>query len=163
MSEPASLFPPARGETALRRALDCLREGFQIIGFDWKYVYVNPAAARHGRRSPAELVGRPITEAYPGIDRTYLFSVLRRAMEERSSHVFENLFTFPDGSTGWFEIRVQPVPEGICVYSADIDSRKRAELARERDANVIHRSPLTARLRGALSRAFGGRSDNPRR
>ena len=156
MSEPAALFPPGFDETPLRRALDCLREGFQIVGFDWKYLYVNPAAARHGRRTPGELVGRAMAEMYPGIDQTYLFTVLRRAMEERTSHVFENLFMFPDGSTRWFELRVQPVPEGICIYSADIDARKRAELARQHDANVIRRTPVGSRLRSALSRAFGG-------
>jgi PAS domain S-box-containing protein len=162
MSELAGLFPPESTEAPLRRALDCLREGFQIIGFDWKYVYVNPAAARHGRRTPAELIGRAMTEAYPGIDQTYLFTVLRRAMEERRSHIFENLFTFPDGTERWFEIRVQPVPEGICVYSADIDARKRAELARAHDAHVIRRTPIGSRLRSALSRAFGNPSDDHR-
>jgi PAS domain S-box-containing protein len=162
MSEPAAFFPPEPGDATLRRALDCLREGFQIIGFDWRYVYVNPAAARHGRRSPAELVGRSMADMYPGIDQTSLFTILRRAMEERTSHIFENLFTFPDGTSRWFELRVQPVPEGICIYSADIDARKRAELARQHDANVIRRTPVGSRLRSALSRAFGGPSDDHR-
>lgn len=130
MSELPGLLPPTIDEAPLRRALDCLREGFQIIGFDWKYIYVNPAAARHGRRSPAELVGRTMTEAYPGIGETPLFGILRRCMHERTGHVCENQFTFPDGSRRWFEIRVQPVPEGICVYSADIEERKQAERAR---------------------------------
>lgn len=131
MSELTSLLPPPTEGDPVRRALECLREGFQIIGYDWRYVYVNPAAASHGRRTARELIGRPMTEAYPGIDRTPMFAVLRRCMDERSSHVLENEFTFPDGATRWFEIRVQPVPEGICIYSADIDSRKRRQMARE--------------------------------
>lgn len=132
MSEIPGLLPPALERDPIRRALDCLREGFQIIGFDWKYIYLNPAAASHGRRDARELIGTRMVEAYPGIDQTPLFEVLRRCMDERSSDVFENEFTFPDGSTRWFEIRVQPVPEGICVYSADIEQRKRKQLARER-------------------------------
>ena len=36
-------------------------------------------------------------------------------MEERVPQVFENEFTFPDGTKRWFELRVQPAPEGICV------------------------------------------------
>jgi PAS domain S-box-containing protein len=112
-----------------RRTLDSLREGFQIIGFDWRYIYLNPAAASHGRSTPEALIGRVMWEAYPGIDRTPVFAVMKECMVERNRRVFENYFTFPDGSGRWFEIRVQAVPEGICVYSADIHDRKMTSLA----------------------------------
>ena len=49
MAEPVNLQPTTVHHDAIRVALDCLEEGFQIIGRDWRYVYVNPAAARHGR------------------------------------------------------------------------------------------------------------------
>jgi two-component system cell cycle sensor histidine kinase/response regulator CckA len=127
MSEVVSVFPPSIEQDPIRRALDCLAEGFQIIDSDWKYVYVNPAAARHGRRDATELAGKPMAEAYPGIDRTPLFAVLRTCMDERTSRVVENQFTFPDGSTRWFELRIQPVPVGICIYSSDIEARKRRQ------------------------------------
>jgi hypothetical protein len=148
MSDPTGLVPPPVDRDSLRQALDCLREGFQIIGYDWRYIYVNPAAASHGRRAAGELIGKPMTEAYSGIDRTPMFTVLRRCMEERTSHVLENEFTFPDGTTRWFEIRVQPVPEGICIYSADIENRKRRQLAR--DGNPAARSILQ-RIRNLFS------------
>jgi PAS domain S-box-containing protein len=125
MSEQVGLLPPVLTEDPVRRALDCLQEGFQILGFDWRYLYVNPAAARHGRRPAHELIGRSIIDEYPGIDRTPLWDRLRGSMEGRRSQVFETEFTFPDGARRWFELRVQPVPEGICIYSADIDARKR--------------------------------------
>jgi PAS domain S-box-containing protein len=86
---------------------------------------LNPAAARHSRRPAQELIGQSIFEEYPGIDQTPMFARLRRSMEERVPQVFENEFTFPDGSKRWFELRVQPAAEGICVYSTDIDERKR--------------------------------------
>lgn len=125
MADLGGIFPPTLEPDPVRRALDCLQEGFQIIGYDWTYVYVNPAAARHGRRSADELIGRRMNEEYPGIEGTPLFDRLRRCMDTRRSEVFENEFTFPDGASRWFEVRVQPVPEGICVYSSDIDYRKR--------------------------------------
>jgi hypothetical protein len=37
-----------------------------------------------------------LVEAYPGIDRTELFGVLRHCMEQRTSAAVENEFTFPD-------------------------------------------------------------------
>jgi PAS domain S-box-containing protein len=128
---PADLWPSTpEDDHRSRDALDRLLLGFQIIGFDWRYLYVNPAAARHGRKqNPRELVGRTMMEAYPGLENTRLFRELERCMRERCVAAFENEFTFADGTTQWFELRVQPVPEGICVYSIDIRDRKEAALA----------------------------------
>ena len=125
MADPVNIHPPSVDSDPLRTALESLSEGFQIIGPDWKYIYVNPAAARHGRRDAAALIDTPMIDAYPGIDHTELFGVLRRCMEQRTSAVVENEFTFPDGTRQWFELRIRPVPAGICIYSADIEHRKR--------------------------------------
>jgi len=120
-------------ERRYRSTLDNMLEGCQIIGYDWRYLYVNDALARHGRRSREELLGHTMMEAYPGIEKTEFFSVLRRCMKKRIPHRMKNEFTFPDGSRGWFEFSIQPVPEGIFILSIDISERKRAEQAlRER-------------------------------
>jgi PAS domain S-box-containing protein len=116
-------------ERRYRNVLDNMMEGFQIIGFDWRYLYVNDAAAKHGRRKKEELLGRTMMEMYPGIERTELFAVLRRCMEKRVAQRMENEFTYPDGSKGWFELSIQPVPEGISVLSVDITERRRTEEA----------------------------------
>jgi len=125
MSDLVGVFPPSLDRDPLRQALDCLAEGFQIIDREWHYVYLNPAAARHGRRTAEELIGHSMFEEYPGIEQTAMFARLRRSMEERIPQLFESEFTFPDGRTRWFELRVQPAPEGICIYTTDIDERKR--------------------------------------
>lgn len=149
MSETVSVHPPAVDRDPVRVSLDCLREGFQIIGFDWTYVYVNPAAARHGRRESGELTGQPLSAMYPGIERTEVFEVMRKCMSERTTHVLENEFTFPDGSRRWFELRIQPVPTGICVYSSDIDDRKRHELSGASHPGLLSRlSALLLRVLG---------------
>ena len=127
MAEPVYIRPPNLQDDPVRAALDTLKEGFQIIGPDWRYVYVNPAAARHGRREVSELIGKPMMDVYPGIDATPMFEVLQKCMEQRTSHILENHFTFPDGTTQWFELRIRPVPVGICIYSADIEHRKRRQ------------------------------------
>ncbi|MGD2066977.1 MAG: PAS domain S-box protein, partial [Candidatus Bathyarchaeota archaeon] len=114
-------------EYRFRSTLDSLMEGCQIIGFDWRYIYVNDAIAKQGRQTKEEMLGHTMMERYPGIENTELFTVLRRCMEERTSHQLENEFTFPDGAKGWFELRIQPVPEGIFILSVDITERKQAE------------------------------------
>jgi two-component system cell cycle sensor histidine kinase/response regulator CckA len=130
-------------DDSVRRTLDHLLEGFQIIAPDWRYVYVNPAAARHGRSTPDVLEGRIIWEVYPGIEQTPLFGVMQDCMTNRSSRVFDNEFSFPDGGSRWFEIRVQAVPEGICIYSADIHDRKTASTEYTRAGR---RRPIWKRL-----------------
>jgi hypothetical protein len=48
-------------------------------------------------------------------------------MTERIPCTMENHFQFPDGGDAWFELRIEPVPEGICIHSVDIQARKHAE------------------------------------
>ncbi len=110
-----------------RPVLDHLLEGFQVISYDWRYVYVNPAAAKQGRSTPEALEGRLMWEAYPGIELSPLFTLMKQAMEQRTSASLENHFTHADGSQRWFELRIEPVPQGLCVHSIDIEDRKRAE------------------------------------
>jgi two-component system cell cycle sensor histidine kinase/response regulator CckA len=109
-----------------RYTLDGMLEGCQIIGFDWRYLYINDAAARHGRRPREEYLGRTIMELYPGVESTKMYAALGRCMAERTVQHMENEFTYPDGSTAWFELSIQPVPEGIFVLSYDITEHKRA-------------------------------------
>lgn len=53
---------------------------------------------------------------------------MKDCMQNRISHQFENEFTYPDGSVGWFDLSIQPVPEGIFILSIDITEKKKAEL-----------------------------------
>ncbi|CAN5438993.1 hypothetical protein BH11PSE9_BH11PSE9_05970 [soil metagenome] len=118
----------ARRSSALYlHTLDNMLEGCQIIGFDWRYRYVNAAGCRQNRRRMAALIGSTMMEVYPGIEQSEVFAILRRCMEERSSHECETEFAFPDGSHAWFFLNVLPAPEGISIFSVDITERKRAE------------------------------------
>ncbi len=108
--------------------LDHLLEGFQLIGFDWVYLYVDPVAARQGRTTPEALVGRTMWQAYPGIEGTPLFATMQEVMAQRTPRAIENLFEFADGTKRWFELRIEPMPQGLAVHSVDIDDRKRAQL-----------------------------------
>ncbi|MEO6601237.1 MAG: ATP-binding protein [Polyangiaceae bacterium] len=116
-------------EERYRSTLDTILESCQLIDFDWRYLYLNPAAAIQNRKANPELLGRRMPEAWPGIEATDVFALLRTCMEERIGVRGENEFEFADGHKGWFDVRVQPVPEGIFVLSVDISERRRAEIA----------------------------------
>ncbi|MBL8088829.1 MAG: CHASE3 domain-containing protein [Anaerolineales bacterium] len=111
------------------RVLDTMLEGCQIIGFDWRYLYVNDVVANQGHVTKDELLGRTMMEVYPGIDETPLFDTLRNCMKERTPARIENHFIYPDGQSGWFELSIEPVAEGLFILSVDITERKRNEEA----------------------------------
>lgn len=127
-----------RAEEALRESevryhstLDNMLEGCQIIGFDWRYRYLNNAVALQTKQKKEALLGRSMTEVFPGIEQTPLFAELTRCMNERVAAHLENEFVFPGGSKSksWFELSIQPVPEGVFILSIDISERKRGEAA----------------------------------
>lgn len=114
-----------------RRVLDKMIEGYQIIDHNWQYVYVNDAAASHGRRSKEDLLGHSMMEVYPEIENTEMFGFLKRCLQERVPHHMENEFVYPGGRKGWFELSIHPAPEGIFILSIDITEKKSAEEKRE--------------------------------
>lgn len=116
-------------ELQFRSTLDNMLEGAQIIGFDWRYKYINNSFTRHSKYTKEDLLGYTVMEKFPGIEQTGIFKVYQRCFDERISAHLENEFAFPDGSIGWFELSFQPIPEGIFILSIDITERKKAEAA----------------------------------
>ena len=111
-------------ELKYRTTLDNMMEGCQIIGFDWRYLYINGAAAKHGRRGSEEFIGKSMMELYPGIETTEMFSTLSRCMKDRLPQKLENEFLYADGSKGWFHLSMEPVPEGVFILSEEITKEK---------------------------------------
>jgi len=156
-------------EERLRTTMDTMLEGAQIIGFDWRYLYVNDTVAAQGRQAKEALLGQTMMQAYPGIEQTELFATLRQCMDERIATRMENEFTYPDGAIGWFDLNIQPVPEGLFILSHDITEHKRAEWALQAseqrfralienapdgitlvnaEGKVVYASPSTSRILG---------------
>ncbi|NPV00808.1 MAG: PAS domain S-box protein [Brevinematales bacterium] len=114
-------------EKRYRRTLDYMIEGCQIIDRDWRYIYINDAAAAHGKLKKEELLGHTMMEMYPGIENTALFDILRTCIDKGIPHRMENEFFYPDGKKGWYDLSIQPVPEGIFILSLEITKNKQAE------------------------------------
>ncbi|MDI1233032.1 MAG: PAS domain S-box protein [bacterium] len=107
-------------QSLLNTLLDNLQEGVQVIDRDWHYKYLNNSLEKRNKFKDGELIGKSMLDIYPGIQDSKLFKILARCMTKRTSFKMETAFVMPDNSTGWFELNIQPVPEGLLILSNDI-------------------------------------------
>jgi PAS domain S-box-containing protein len=145
--------------------LENMREGLQIIDFNYTYLFFNDATTEQSKASKEEFLGYTMMEKFPGIERTKLFEKIQLSMQKRIPQTFENKFIFPNGDTGWFEIRISPIPEGVLLLSLDINERKKiadellsANNAREED--TIYSASRMAAL-GEMASGIAHEINNP--
>lgn len=134
----------------LRVSIDNLLEGVQIVDRGWRYVYVNPAAARHGQRPAAELVGRTMMECYPGIEGTDMFRALQRVTATGQREALTSELAFPSGDRRWFDLTIGPVPDGVCILSLDVTDLRRTEL----ELHHAQRLDAIGQLAGGIAHDF---------
>ena len=114
------------------KIFDNLLEGCQVISRDFRYLYVNNVLEKHGQKLKEKLLGKTMMESYPGIEKTKMFATIKKCMKDRVSRVFENEFTFPDGSKDWFKLKFEPVLEGLLIFSEDITKQRKIEIEKEK-------------------------------
>lgn len=110
-----------------RLVLDSMMEGCQIIGFDWRYLYVNPAAEKQNRRPAGDLLGNRFMDVWPDIENNEIYQKIKNTLGSRVNDELIVFFEFPDGSTGHYELHFQPVTEGVLITSVDITEKKLIE------------------------------------
>ncbi|HLA57239.1 MAG TPA: PAS domain S-box protein, partial [Puia sp.] len=124
-------------ELQFRNTLDSMLEGIQIHDFNWKYTYVNNTLVKYSTYLKEELLGYTLMEKYPGIEKTDLFKTLQKCMTERVAQHIETEFSFPNGTKTFFELSIQPVPEGIFILSIDISERKKTEATLQKNIKEL--------------------------
>jgi PAS domain S-box-containing protein len=137
--------------------LENMIEGVQLIGYDWKYLYLNKALERQADVKRNDLIGKTMFEVYPGIEKTEMFKNLQNAMINKQRIVFNNEFTFPNGKTDIFELSVQPVNEGLFLLSMIITDKIKYEKERASYiSNLEHMLHITShKIRQPVSNIIG--------
>jgi len=106
---------------------DNMMEGVQLISPDYGYLYINDVAAKQSRLPKEDLLGSTMMEKYPDIENSLLFANIKKCITEQAAIQMLNEFIYPDGSSGWFDLRMEPVEEGALLLSFDISAQKGLE------------------------------------
>lgn len=106
--------------------LESITDAFFTLDRQWRFTCVNQVATQIWQRSPEQLLGQNIWEAFPEIVGSQFEEQYRKAVAQQVSLSFEEFYQPLDL---WFEVRVFPSYEGVSVFFHDITQRKMIEEA----------------------------------
>jgi PAS domain S-box-containing protein len=141
----------AQQETALRESLyrslfEHTSSGVAVLegldeGRDFMVTDMNPAAERIEGRQRRNLVGRPLTESYPGVEPTGLLSLLRQAWNTGVPIYLPPTFYQYDNRQRWLQGHIYTIPSGEVVFVYDdVTKTQEAELERTALEAKLHRA-----------------------
>lgn len=120
-----------RAAAFTRGILESIRDPFVVQDGDWRFRYINEAAAgilsSSGHGNAQALVGRVVWDVYPELLGTAFEREMRRAATERVPVQFEAFY--PQNGT-WAQMSCYPLEDGgLATQWRDISVRRRAEEA----------------------------------
>ena len=125
-------------EHDFRTLIENMIESCRIIDRDWKYVYVNAAFSRETGLSPEALIGHSPLELFAATRDSEWHERCKRVMETRVPESFEGPLVIGDCPAGWAQYHVQPVREGIFIFSANLTERESARHALAERMKELH-------------------------
>jgi PAS domain S-box-containing protein len=115
-----------KAEDKTKRILESIAESYVEYDNEWRYVDVNTKSEELLGVNKDKLVNKIIWELFPQLIGTKHYNELHRAKKENIHVRFETKSLI---SKNWYEINAYPHPEGLSVYSHNINERKKAEEA----------------------------------
>lgn len=114
-------------EARLRNDLEAISEELLVVDSEMRVLQWNEAAERNWNRPRAELIGRPLDAALPGLFATPLADAIRCALTDGRGTVLPALRLNGSGENRVCQARVFPFHGGASVFLHDITQAKRAE------------------------------------
>ncbi|MEB3217716.1 MAG: PAS domain-containing protein [Nostocales cyanobacterium 94392] len=110
-------------ETRMQNLLSSIRDGFAILDYNWRFIYLNDREVEIIGMNREDVLGKNVWEIFSDLVGSEVEQQVHQVMLERNITQFE--YYYPTWNR-WFDIRVYPVPEGIAIVTADINERKQA-------------------------------------
>ncbi|MBD1836772.1 PAS domain S-box protein [Coleofasciculus sp. FACHB-64] len=128
--ESEQLFPAQETEHKVATILESITDAFVAFDRDWRYTYVNRAAAQILHKTPEELLGKDVwNEVFPELVGGIAYRELHRAVAQQVPVSWEE---FGEPIQCWIEANAYPSTAGVAIYFRDVSDRKQAEAERER-------------------------------
>src|ERR1041385_4567313 len=121
----------------MRRAHDLLEAaptGCFLVDREWRLRFVNPAAARIMGRTPEELVGVNLWEAFPDAASSGFAELGHAVMANAEALEFEELYR---PSHRWVQGVAFSTDDGLCVFIRDVTKNKQAQDAEAHLAAIV--------------------------
>jgi PAS domain S-box-containing protein len=113
--------------------LESISDGFFSVNGNWEFAYLNQRAERLLGVARAQVVGRTIWEAFPGLAGTVFETVYRDAMR---AHAPAEVTGYYPEHAAWYEVRIAPVAGGLSFYFRDVSAQVTTQQAlRESERN----------------------------
>ena len=118
----------------LGNILESISDGFVGLDKAWRYTYVNRQAASLFGRLPQDLIGKHIWTEFPeGVGQPFHLAY-EKAMTKQT---FIQMETYYEPWDRWFENRIYPSSNGICIFFHEITERKQAEQVARENAELL--------------------------
>ena len=120
-----------------RKILESINDGFFALDREWCFQYLNEKASGMAGKSPDDLLGEKIWDAFPDFVGTLFYSELHRSASEQASTRFQ---MHHESHRTWFEFDVYPSPQGLSVFVRDVTARNQIEHDLSHLAAIVHSS-----------------------
>ena len=144
------------GERRFRDLFDNMSSGVAVLqpvddGADFRVADFNRAAEQIDRTAREAVVGRLLTEAFPGVEECGLLSVIRRVHASGESERVSDVLYKDERLSGWREHNVYRLPGGEVVTLYDDVSERKATEERLREAQRLE---VLGQLTGGVAHDF---------
>lgn len=119
-----------RNSEFLDSILNGIKDGFIVLDNDWRISYFNHNAEVLLRKKKDAVMGLRVDFAFPESKSIQLDEQYVRSLNEGKSVSFE-IYLDIEPYRNWYEVRLYPFTEGVCVFFTVITERKHIQEALE--------------------------------
>ncbi|MFC7115665.1 PAS domain-containing protein [Natronoarchaeum sp. GCM10025703] len=106
-----------------------INDGFVALDTEWRLTYMNSHATELLGREREQLLGKELSEVFPGVRETEFYDAATDVVAEQEVIAVEEQVDLIDA---WIEARIFPDVDGLSIYFREITGRKERERSLER-------------------------------